>query len=291
VRVIGQSWKDMVWDDVLSLHPGLGTRPPFKELERQFHDLAFEPDEPWRTLRADYFRLSRFYNAVGFADSITHAIDAVSANPELVDHTLWIIDEFQDFNTAEDALLKSCTDAADGVLLAGDDDQALYQQLKASHPEIIRSYYADTTWTNAMLPFCSRCSYHIAMGAAAFIAAKRSSESIHKLYLPLKIDEDAAMIRVAACTTPATAVDYIEAFINEHHAEIEARREAIVAGEAKDPFLLILSPLRDVRRCYTKKQGDRLLGIVEEWRLEAAGPGADYYRLLTYHRLSIRTDR
>jgi ATP-dependent DNA helicase UvrD/PcrA len=284
IQMIGGGWKDVVWGDVLGLNPKVTEPPLFKELERQFHDTAMESDEPWPTLQATYSQLSQFYNAVGFADSIAHATKAVQENPDLVQHSLWIVDEFQDFNKAEDGLFAICTVAADVVLLAGDDDQALYEGLKASHPEIIRGYRAGGKWTNAMLPYCGRCSYNIAMGADAFIEKTKSPTSIPKIFLPLVLDKEATPIQAVACSRPAMAVDYIESFINEHRADLEKRREDITSGTKKDSFLLILSHPKDVGSYLGKEQADRLQRLVEEWRLESAGQGEDYYRIKTYYR-------
>jgi len=284
VQMIGGGWKDVVWGDVLGLNPKVMGPPPFKELERQFHDVAMETDEPWPTLQATYSQLSQFYNAVGFADSIAHATKAVKENPDLVQHSLWIVDEFQDFNKAEDGLFTVCTAAADGVLLAGDDDQALYEGLKASHPEIIRGYHAGGKWTNAMLPYCGRCSYNIAMGADAFIEKAKPLTSIPKIFLPLVLDDKATPIQAVACSRPPMAVDYIESFINEHRADLEKRREEITSGTKKDSFLLILSHQKDVGSYLGKEQADHLRRLVDEWRLESAGQGEDYYRIKTYYR-------
>lgn len=283
IQMIGAAWQAMVWSDVRGLNPEVTGPAPFRHLERQFHDREMDQEEPWPTLRATYFELSRFYNAVGFADSIVLAAVAVEENPDLVRQRLWIIDEFQDFNTAEDELIQICTSAAQGVLCAGDDDQALYEELKASHPEIIRSYYQNLAWTKAMLPFCGRCTQHIAMAAEAYISAKRSQDSIEKIYLPLLVDGSATPVQAVCCSGASTAVDYIEQFVAEHTPELEERRDAIKNGTAKDSFLLLLSYSKDVR-AYYKTQADRLRSIVEEWRLEEAGQGGDYYRLLTYYR-------
>jgi hypothetical protein len=62
---------------------------------------------------------------------------------------------------------------------------------------------------------------------------------------------------------------------------LETRRDAILTGAETDPYLLILSPQRDVS-AYYRAAGDRLLEIVAEWRLETEGPGPDYFRVLTY---------
>jgi superfamily I DNA/RNA helicase len=281
IRVITQAWKDTIWSDVLGLLDD-SLIFPFEDLEAQFHNPDYIADEPWPALRQKYFDVCRFYNAIGFADSILHATEALRETPELSGHALWIVDEFQDFNLAENELIQTCASDAVGLLLVGDDDQALYQQLKASHPEIIRAQYADPAMRKAMLPYCGRSSFHICMGATAFLHAQREPGSIQKVFLPLDADESAQRIQVVGCSDPTRAVDYVIQFIEGHRHEIQQRRVDILAGHSKDPFLLILSPTKDVD-VYYGDAARRLTEAVEAWRLEEAGPAGDFYRVLTYY--------
>jgi hypothetical protein len=103
-------------------------------------------------LRKTQVRLEEFYNALTFHDLILFATQAVRENPELVADTLYIIDEFQDFNLAEDGLIREITTESPAQLLVGDDDQVLYHKLKEAHPDILRGYYKDSSFVNAMLP-------------------------------------------------------------------------------------------------------------------------------------------
>lgn len=246
VKVISARWESMVWEDVLAFHPDLPDTYSLGDLKAQFQDDAPSEEADWG-LRATYDVLRQFYNAVGFADMIVTARLAVEENRKLVEHSFWIIDEFQDFNTAEEQLIRTVTEGASAVLIAGDDEQALYQQLKGSHPEIIVSYYDDPGFANAMLPYSSRCSYHVCLAASAFIEGHRVENSIKKVYLPLTQSPEAPKVRVVAAAAPTTAVDYIEAFLKDRQDELKAHAEAMKAGEETDPFLLILSPEKQVR--------------------------------------------
>jgi superfamily I DNA/RNA helicase len=197
IKMIG-SWKDLVWGDVLCLIAEPENHRSLEEFERQFHESDPNTSPPWPALRAVYFRICRFYNALGFAALIAFATEALQENEELDRHRLWIFDEFQDFNSAEERLVEACTRPAIGVLLAGDDDQALYQTLKSSHPDIIRGRYNDEGTAKAMLPFCGRCGQHICIGATGFLERHRGSSSILKVFLPLEVDTSAPRIRVVA---------------------------------------------------------------------------------------------
>jgi superfamily I DNA/RNA helicase len=285
VQVVTQEWKGAVWGDVLSLTPEAAPQD-FDALERQFHEFALDNHDPWPQLRDSYGRICRFYNAIGFADSIVYAIEALRENPELIEHSLWIVDEYQDFNASEAQLLAACTARAQAILLAGDDDQALYQDLKSSHPEIIRAKYRDDrTYAKAMLPLSGRSSFHICMGASAFLDQRRDPDSIRKIFLPVSTDDTVERIQIVAGSSQTVAVNYIVEFIEAHREALEARREAILAGDSKDPYVLVLSYQRDVA-AYYGDQGVRLLEVLSEWKLETETYGPDYARLLTYRTLA-----
>ena len=68
-----------------------------------------------------------------------------------------VVDEFQDFNQLEVSFIDLLAQKSP-VLLAGDDDQALYDFKKAS-PEHIRRRHVDKAlgYESFNLPFCSRC--------------------------------------------------------------------------------------------------------------------------------------
>ena len=51
--------------------------------------------------------------------------------------TLFIVDEYQDFNEAEEKLSQVLTRSARGLLIVGDDDQVLYDTLKSGKADAI----------------------------------------------------------------------------------------------------------------------------------------------------------
>ncbi len=287
VQIISADWTTLVWRDVLAFHPDVAAnRYPFRSLESQLHTEALKDEPEWIALRQKYEQLSQFYNAVGFADLIRLAREAVEESPDLSNHDLWIIDEFQDFNVAEEHLIRELTNSASGVVIAGDDEQALYQSLKSSLPEMIISYYEDTHYANAMLPYCSRCSYHVCLAASSFISANRSVSAIGKVYLPLTVDVNAPKVQIVATSAPTSAVDYIKKFISDHQEELDAHIAKMESGEDTDPFLLILTPDKKVKFFRTSRANEDLLMFLAQWSVIDAGRSKDYQLVTAYCRVA-----
>ena len=286
-RVIGQDWKNVVWDDAL-LVQGQKDRTKYscKQFEEQLHDDEFDESAEWQALGNCYFELCKFYNAAGFADLILRAKDALAENPALNEHGFFIFDEYQDFNAAEENLLERITYTAKATLIVGDDDQVLYETLKSGKALLIRAIYRATDSVNAMLPFCGRCDFHIARAASHFIKQSPDADCIKKIYLPLSDAEGCKKVQVVACATPSTAVDYIKKFIQDHKAEIEKRKEDLAEGRAKDAYLLILSPSREVNFYKSHGARDELFNLVAAYRDEGRKFSDEYYKVLSYYSLA-----
>jgi superfamily I DNA/RNA helicase len=287
-RIIGQSWKDVVWYDVLLLSGQKDhERYAWDVFEKQLHIDVFDDAATWKTLKATYFTLCQFYNAAGFSDLILRAKDALVENPSLNTHQHFIIDEYQDFNASEENLLKQVTVATAGKLVVGDDDQVLYETLKSGQASLIRAIYGDKSVVNAMLPFCGRCGFHITRASEHFIKQAPDADSIEKIYLPMSDPGASERIQIVGCATPTTAVDYIRKFIEVHAAEIEQRRQDLADGNAKDAYLLILSPSRAVNFYRPSAANEQLFELIKSYTAELAGFSEDYYRVLNYYSLAI----
>jgi superfamily I DNA/RNA helicase len=286
-RVIGQDWKNVVWDDVLLVQGQKDrTKYSWKQFEQQLHDDEFDESVEWQALKNCYFKLCKFYNAAGFADLILRAKDALAENPGLNEHGFFIFDEYQDFNAAEENLLERITYTAKATLIVGDDDQVLYETLKSGKASLIRAIYRATDSVNAMLPFCGRCDFHIARAASHFIKQSPDADCIKKIYLPLSDAEGCKKVQVVACAMPSTAVDYIKKFIQDHKAEIEKRKEDLAEGRAKDAYLLILSPSREVNFYKSHGARDELFNLVAAYRDEGRKFSDEYYKVLSYYSLA-----
>jgi superfamily I DNA/RNA helicase len=224
-RIIGQSWKEVVWDDVL-LVAGQQDRDQYswKAFEKQLYDDQFEEAQEWKAIKESYFITCKFYNAAGFGDLIIRAREALAENPQLNEHQFFITDEYQDFNASEENLLDQICHATRGRLTVGDDDQVLYENLKSGKASLIRAIYADGRVVNAMLPFCGRCDFHIARAADYFIKQQPDEDAIEKIFLPISAAGQSSKVQVVGCSTATATVDYIRKFIEDHRKSSNGER-------------------------------------------------------------------
>lgn len=287
VRVVAPEWDAMVWEDTL-LHAGCTNSEAhtLKQFADQFHNGAPLVSGDWPTIHAARRSLCSFYNALGFAETIVYATDALNEDPNLIEYDYFIIDEYQDFNRSELLLIDRLTLTSPGVLVVGDDDQVLYDGLKASKPAIIRGLYADRNFVNGMLPFCGRCGQHIVDAASAFIAASATGDRTNKIFLPLATSQASPRIRVIAFAKPSTAVRFIREFLADHATELRAKQEALAAGSTKDPFLMLLTPAGDMG--FYVADGDALRALVAEYATIAKRFSDDYCRVLVYYSSAER---
>ncbi|MFZ2310414.1 MAG: UvrD-helicase domain-containing protein [Patescibacteria group bacterium] len=107
----------------------------------------------------NYLSKSKFYKTAGHADVIHYVVEVMkNDNSKIPIFDLILVDEFQDFNK-EEAELIDLLALKNEVVVAGDDDQALYR-FKGSSPDFIRDKYSDsnTDFESHTLRFCSRCT-------------------------------------------------------------------------------------------------------------------------------------
>lgn len=284
IKILVDQWQTMAWEDAMSFHVSLDPSIyTWKKFEKQLHTMEFDKSEKWKAIYATYGRLCVFYNAMGFADLIIRSIKVLSQAGVNKEADFFIIDEHQDFNRAEEVLIQTLTKGAKGLLIAGDDDQVLYEELKSGKADIIRSHYYGTDDTNAMLPFCGRCSHHVVKTAESFIAQVDDGSSIKKLFLPIDTDHTGQRVQVIGCITPSAAADYILRFIQHHQTEIEARKKGLQKGEEKDPFLMVLVPGR--KKLFLSKYQE-VIDKIMEYKTTDASYSEDFIKVITYRSLA-----
>jgi hypothetical protein len=291
VRMLDSYWTPVIWNDALQFHDELDQKHfEWRHYKIQCDMDQFDAQTDWVNLRGTYFRLLSFFNCASFVDTIWIATRAVEEDTSLVAHEFWIVDEYQDFNFSEDHLIRVATAQAQGILIAGDDDQALYERMKSSSTEIILSYYNGNDFSKAMLPFCNRCSFHICLAAAHYIAANRTDGSVEKVFQPQELDLSANKVQIVAVANPSTVHLYIKNFLDSHEAELTAHAESMRSGGTTDPFLLLLSPMNGLP-FFKQKKGvgadEKIRDLIARWTIESPSRSLDYRRVLTHFQAGL----
>jgi len=120
-----------------------------------FHNLEDQKEHiEFYKQRKDYY--NHYY---GYSDIIYAIVKYFEEkNDKIPQYDQVVVDEFQDFNKLEVALIDLLSDKSP-ILIAGDDDQALYDFKNAS-PDHIRQRYDENNkeYASFTLPFCSRCT-------------------------------------------------------------------------------------------------------------------------------------
>ena len=104
-----------------------------------------------------YLARTSYYDAVDFDDCVFRVHNALAEQPDEIDkYELVLIDEYQDFNALEAGFIDLLSRDSP-VVIAGDDDQALYSQLRQTSCEHIRLLYRGGDFEVFELPYCMRC--------------------------------------------------------------------------------------------------------------------------------------
>jgi len=142
--------------DLLGLEFEIDPEQAFSELREGEESISF------------YMKRAEYYRAVGYVDSVYRVFTFFRERPQTIpQYALVIADEYQDFNRLEAAFIDLLATKSP-VLLAGDDDQALYAFRFASH-EFIRAVFGNADFETFNLPLCSRCPPVLIEAAKAFI--------------------------------------------------------------------------------------------------------------------------
>ena len=213
--------------------------------------------EFYKTRRKYY---GKFY---GYADVIYALIKYLEANNDKVpNYDNVLVDEFQDFNKLEISLIDLLGQKSP-ILLAGDDDQALYIDLKKASPEFIRTRYSEQCqeYESFTLPFCRRCTRVIVNATNEIINGAKSigllSGRIDKKYIyyddPTKDKESDKNPKIVYRQKYSNSIpDYIEKQIR------------LLAEENKKEFeVLIISPTNGKSKSIVSKLKEKGLSNIE----------------------------
>ncbi|HZL41325.1 MAG TPA: ATP-dependent helicase [Pseudolabrys sp.] len=128
-----------------------------------------------------------FHNAMLIGEVIPQLYKYLHSNPaapERAEFAHILVDEFQDLNKAEQALVELLSDKA-AVCIVGDDDQSIYS-FKHAHPEGIRDWLVVNGGADDLnLDECRRCPARVARIANSLIA-KNKMRLVPRALVPME---------------------------------------------------------------------------------------------------------
>jgi superfamily I DNA/RNA helicase len=195
-----------------------------------------------------YRERSNFYDAVDFDDSVHRTYDQLAANKTAVPaYELVLIDEFQDFNKMESAVIDLLAES-NSIVIAGDDDQALYSQLRGASCDHIRGHYSSGKYEIFELPFCMRCP-EVIVGAVNDVIAKACAikklngriTKQYRYYEPIKGDDSRRYpcIDLVETTVQRDNANYFGRYIEQCIRAIRAE-DTKSAAEKNEPVALVI---------------------------------------------------
>ena len=220
-------------------------------------------EEAFHTLTEDdrigfYIERGNYYNAVSHSDAVYRVLRYFqSGKATLSTFCQVVVDEYQDFNPLEVAFIDELIKTSP-VLIAGDDDQAIYNFKNAS-PYYIRAKSSHPDFAKFELPYCSRCP-QVIVDAVGDIVSKAKTQNklqgrIDKKYLCFLPDKELDSTRYpkithASCSTHTRSkAPYISKFIAKEISTIP-QEEIDQAREEGFPCVLIAGPSYYTKQIY-----------------------------------------
>ncbi len=215
-----------------------------------------------------YLERTTHYEAVGLDEMVYRSYLALNAAPQFIEqYDDILVDEYQDFNRLE-VLLLDLLSTRSPILIAGDDDQALYDVMRGASWEYIRALWEGTEYENFTLPFCRRCprvileAFHDVLGEAQRL--RHLGGRVGKAYEYYPPDKDEDSKKHPHITFIQTSVQRknvnLFAEIIEHVALSMPRAYVREAAQKGFPAMLVIGSrhyLRDVSE-YLKGRGHRV---------------------------------
>ncbi len=248
-----------------SLSPAFSCFPGLASLIADDWELIFSNTAPQfvgevRSLERDnhldfYLPRGEYYDAVDFDDCVYRALDGLTSGRAAPNtYSLVLIDEYQDFNALEAGVIDVLAERSP-ILIAGDDDQALYSQLRGASWDYIRQLSKNGEFQVFPLPFCMRCPQVVVDAVTDVIAEARKRNRLEgridkpfKHFAPAKGADSAQYPRIAnvQTTVQSNKANYMGRYIAQAIADIP-QEEIDAASEAGYPIALVIvaKPYRD----------------------------------------------
>jgi hypothetical protein len=224
-------------------------------VERTIMDL-----DPTSSLPERVLLLGTYYDATSFIDLVYRVFLQLQDHPDSTpEYPLVVVDEYQDFSRLETAFIAQLG-LKSPLLIAGDDDQALYKFRHAS-AEHIRNLAASSEVERHVLPYCSRCTAPVVAAVNATIARAVARGHLRdrldkpfECYMPDKEEDSRRYPQLidARCSIHRYMGQYVETEIAKITQE---DIDASVAGRHKT--VLVVGPKQFVRPIYQRLHDGR----------------------------------
>lgn len=235
-------------------------------------------------------QIGDYYDAVGHTDVVFRVQKHLEVNPDVIpEHGVIVVDEYQDFNLLDTQLIETLAERSH-VLIAGDDDQALYAFRDAT-PDFIRELATRDDVARFDLPYCSRCTEVVVEAVNQLVhEGQRRGGLMGRIdrtflcYLPEKAEDSEAhpVLIHAACTVESSKAPYMRRYVAEQIAAIPPD-DIAVSREKGHATALVIGPKHWVEPIY-----EFLLDGFADVRLQVSEDVnmnlLDGYRLLARNR-------
>jgi superfamily I DNA/RNA helicase len=224
-------------DAIILLEKEIDFNEIFHNLKKAKKELSF-----YKT-RKDYY--DKHY---GYSDIVYALVRFFEEKSEKIPaYDLVLVDEFQDFNKLEISLIELLSQKSP-ILLAGDDDQALYGDLKSASPLYIRERFDGkiSGYESFTLPYCRRCTKVIVEATNDVISnAHKNGFLKGRIHKEFKYYSHKEKDKISECNP---RIIYSQQFDKQIPWFIEQQLNKI-AEEIKNHFsVLIISPINSQSR-------------------------------------------
>jgi superfamily I DNA/RNA helicase len=252
-----------------------------------FNQIFYNRDDENQHMKFYDKRRTYYDQCYGHSDVIFAVVKHLEQNRDNIpSYDQIVVDEFQDFNRLEVSLIDLLSQKSP-VLLAGDDDQALYDFKNAS-PEHIRRRHTDKAmgYEPFNLPFCSRCTRVVVEATNDIIeAATRNGLLALRINKPFVYFDDQDK-DIVSDRNPK--IVYSQPYARQIPWVIGQRIKEVAKELQRTFSVLIISPTRAQSRQIATALKDKGFGIIEHIdRPGGKGPNLlDGLKLLLENELS-----
>lgn len=202
-----------------------------------------------------YLERGAYYDAVDFDDIVYRVHESLSCGAATCEQfSIVLVDEYQDFNRLEAAFI-GIMGQESPIVIVGDDDQALYSQLRGASWKYIRSLHGSGEYETFELPFCMRCPKVVVDAVNDVIARAQSLRKLqgriqkpYRYFAPVKESdsEKYPKILLVRTTVQTKKLNYMGQYVAQEIARIPSDEVETAVKEGYPHALVIANkPYRD----------------------------------------------